>query len=132
MAHAEPRHRPRAYVDDVVVRRETWMVESSEVPFPGETESTAEFVIRFDRWRKDRGIPEEVFGLAISSTGFASEARKPLWVNMLSTHSLYATLPLLRQGTHVRFQEVLPGRRPGGDRVTEHVRFLRWERTHDV
>jgi hypothetical protein len=132
MAHAEPRHRPRAYVDDVVVRRETWMVESSEVPFPGETESTAEFVIRFDRWRKDRGIPEEVFGLAISSKGFASEARKPLWVNMLSTHSLYATLPLLRQGTHVRFQEVLPGRWPGGDRVTEHVRFLRWERTHDV
>ncbi|WP_434315435.1 hypothetical protein [Leifsonia sp. P73] len=131
VAHAEPRHRPREYVDDVVVRRETWMVESSELPLPGEAETTANFLCRFDRWRKGEGIPEEAFGLAISSSGFASEARKPLWVNMLSTHSLYATLPLLREGTHVRFQEVLPGRRSGGHRVTEHVRFLRWERSHD-
>ncbi|MEN2741759.1 hypothetical protein ABCS02_28575 [Microbacterium sp. X-17] len=131
VAHAEPRYRPREQVEDVVVRRETWMVESSELPIPGKTETTAEFLCRFDRWRRAHGIPEEAFGLAISSRGFASEARKPLWVNMLSTHSLYATLPLLREGTHVRFQEVLPGRRAGGHRVTEHVRFLRWKRSHD-
>lgn len=128
-AHEEPSHRPRIHDEGLIVRRETWMVEVADLPLPGESETTADFVCRFDRWRRGRGIPVEAFGLAISSTGFASEARKPLWLNMLSPHSLHATLPLLRDGTYVRFQEVLPSRQKRGERVREHLRLLRWGRT---
>lgn len=131
-ASTQPAHRSREYDAGLVVRRETWMVEAADLPVPQASETSAEFVYRFDRWRRGIGLPVEVFGLAVSAAGFDSESRKPLWLNSHSAHSLFAVLPLLGEGTHVRFQEVLPGRVAGPDRVAEHLRLLRWERGDDV
>jgi hypothetical protein len=134
-ASAAARNVPRLCVDGVVLHRETWTVPVAELPFETLSESPTAFLVRLDEWRRNAGLPAEVFVWIIGSNSVDGNIRKPLWMNFHSLVTVESVLHLARGQSFLRFQEVLPARRQDysldsipESHVREIVRFVRWDR----
>ncbi|MGD8167299.1 hypothetical protein ACEXOS_008740 [Herbiconiux sp. P16] len=125
-------HSPRRVSGRVVQNRATWYFAAEDVPQMASTNSATEFLITLNQWRRDQGIPGEVFAWAIGESEYRIKLRKPLWMDFHSQISIRATLPLATSLDYVKFQEVLPTRSMAESmddhRVRERMVFMRWER----
>ncbi|MEU5399945.1 hypothetical protein ABZ348_11725 [Streptomyces sp. NPDC005963] len=122
----------------LITRRASWIVPASAIPGPeGGDVDEAALAVRLDAFRREHGIPEEVFVHQLGSPGGAlgmMADRKPLWVSMASPLSVGVLHHWLSpQTSHLRLVEVLPERSLhtqrdvlGRPRVTEHVALLAW------
>ncbi|MGW3041154.1 lantibiotic dehydratase [Kitasatospora sp. NPDC001159] len=125
---------PRATAGRVVLRRARWVLPASAFPAPERGESTADHLMRLDRWRRDRKLPREVFFLALGDDPLDANRRKPMWLDLASPHSVATALPLIAGAHTLRFEEALPSREEAwvagsdGPRMCEHVSFLAWDR----
>ncbi|WP_331452441.1 hypothetical protein [Streptomyces sp. SS162] len=122
----------------IVTQRASWIVPTAVIPRPvaGESDET-DLAIRLDAFRRDHGIPEEVFvhqlGGAGNSMGMSAD-RKPMWVSLASPLSVGVLHQWLNAETsHLRLVEALPDRSKhpqhdalGRARVTEHAALLAW------
>ncbi|MFI8456045.1 lantibiotic dehydratase [Kitasatospora sp. NPDC085464] len=130
----EPVVTPRATAGRVVLRRARWILPASAFPKPERGESTADHLLRLDRWRRDQRLPREVFFLALGADPLDANRRKPMWLDLASPHSVATALPLIAGAHTLRIEEALPGRDeawiagPDGPRMCEHVSFLAWDR----
>jgi len=117
----------------VVLRRAQWLVPADQVPM-ADAHSGAGYLSRLDSWRRDLGLPAEVYFVAMSADPFDANRRKPMWLDFASAHSVRTAMPLIAGSIAVRFEESLPSRAqawvPGSDgpRMTEHLSFLAWDR----
>ncbi|MFE3019695.1 lantibiotic dehydratase [Streptomyces sp. NPDC059256] len=122
----------------LVTRRASWIVPAAAIPRPegGESDEAA-LAVRLDDFRREHGIPEEVFVHQLGGAGGAlgmSADRKPMWVSLASPLSVGVLHHWLSpQTSHLRLVEVLPERSLhsqrdalGRPRVTEHVALLAW------
>jgi hypothetical protein len=126
---------PRRSLGRLVTRRASWITPVGALPAP--TGDDADLVLRLAAFRREHGLPEEVFvqqlgGVDVPTSG----VRKPMWVSLASPVSVGVLFQGLRPGTrHLRIVEALPGRqehpqhdRAGLRRATEHVALLHWPR----
>lgn len=120
-------HIPRRQVGALVSTRETWHVRSEEFPSRSRHVSDAHFLLGVERWRRGMGLPVEAFYLPLSTASEASGFAKPFWVHFQSIVALEVLEVEARGSDYLRFQEVLPARRPDVP-TTEYLSFLRWER----
>lgn len=126
--------RERQSAGRVVTSRQRWMVPTPEFPDRATGIDDRTYMTQLDRWRRDAGLPHEVFLLAVGSDPLDSQRRKPMWLDLASLHSVAACIPLIRGSNHLRLEETLPSREQtwleaeDGRRACEHVSFLAWER----
>ncbi|UCH93775.1 MAG: lantibiotic dehydratase [Candidatus Aminicenantes bacterium] len=60
--HAAVRVNPRIVYDDrIVLRRKTWYIPVEKLPFKEPGESQWAYFLRVNEWRRELGVPEEVF-----------------------------------------------------------------------
>ncbi|WP_311137233.1 hypothetical protein [Streptomyces sp. I6] len=127
----------RHVVAGAAVRRARWRIEASEVPRREPGEETADFLERTDAWRREHGMPAEVYVRGESGAPRRGDrARKPLWLAFASSTGLDLLDRLTeRPDTVVVFTECLPRRPAAADpdaRVVEHcVHFARPARVDD-
>ncbi|MER5639339.1 hypothetical protein ABT095_20570 [Kitasatospora sp. NPDC002227] len=118
----------------VVLRRARWLVPADRFPAPRAGEATVDHLVRLDRWRRELGLPHEVFLLALGGDPMDADRRKPVWLDLASPHAVATALPLIAGAHTLRIEEALPARGQawiaGGDgpRMCEHVHFLSWDR----
>ncbi|EME52555.1 hypothetical protein [Amycolatopsis decaplanina] len=122
--------RPRRTVGRTVVERASWLCHADRLPLPVKGEHESETVLRAHRWRREHGIPAEVFCRRIDDF-----TAKPLWADLRSAISLAVLQQELAGYGSVRITEALPGlgqhrlRGPsGGSLACEYVVGLRWPR----
>src|SRR5690606_33645557 len=73
--------RPRKDLDGVVLSRAHWSVPLGELPTLSGTDE--ELVRNWTVWRRNQGIPSEVFVRFVRSTqSFSPADRKPIWVDL--------------------------------------------------
>ncbi|HLJ33550.1 MAG TPA: lantibiotic dehydratase, partial [Ktedonobacteraceae bacterium] len=133
---------PRQEHGRVVFRRARWRFPPGMVPTRQKGESDIEFFIKMQRWQQEHQLPDELFvSTDRPQVSFEAKARKPIWINFRSPHSL----ELLRQYLDgdviaVCFTEALPARQqywvePEGDShgadesasyVSEFMTQLHW------
>lgn len=59
-----PESSPRLMVGDVVASRRTWTVPAGDIPeLAGLSKDSYEALLRFDKWRTERGLPQHAFVL---------------------------------------------------------------------
>ncbi|NNJ03975.1 hypothetical protein HHX38_07465 [Streptomyces sp. PKU-MA01144] len=121
----------RHVVAGAAVRRARWRMDASQVPRREPGEETADFLERVDAWRREHGMPAEVYVRGENGAPRRGDrARKPLWLAFASPTGLDLLDRLTeRPDTVVVFTECLP-RRPAGEgpgaRAVEHcVHFAR-------
>lgn len=121
----------------VVTARASWIVPAEAMP---EGRDDVELAVRWDEFRREHGMPEEVFVHQLGSGGFSpTQDRKPMWVSLASPLSVGVLRHWLSPSTrHLRMVEALParGRQPqrdrlGRPRVTEHAALLSWPKEHE-
>src|SRR5262249_44953470 len=82
------------------------------------------------QWRAEYQLPDEVFVRTYRVSGsFSSDARKPVWINFKSPHSLEILRQLMASGVEsISLTEVLPSRKEHwfDQRVTEFMSLMRW------
>lgn len=127
---------PRVQEGRVVTRRASWVVPVGLLPeYKGDPVT---WLIEVDAFRRDHGIPEEVFVHQFNRTSsFAQGERKPLWACLSSALSIDVLRQWLSQDTtHLRIVEALPARGAhpqrdvrGRKRATEHAVLVHWDRT---
>ncbi|MEV8532425.1 lantibiotic dehydratase [Streptomyces sp. NPDC051211] len=101
--------RPRVVHRDVVLSRRSWTTTAGALPARGAQE--ADHFLAWQRWRREHGLPEQVF--ATVSAGPGAVGAKPVYVDFASLLSLAAFEALLQDPAHrVVFRELLPD--PGG------------------
>ncbi len=80
----DDRHTPRVNFDRLVVARETWRFQASELDFAGEIDEAQRFV-RARAWQRSRGLPRHVFvTLPSEQKPFYVDFEGPLYVNVLA------------------------------------------------
>lgn len=119
--------RPRKDLDGVVLSRAHWSVPLGELPTLSGTDE--ELVRNWTVWRRNQGIPSEVFVRFVRSTqSFSPADRKPIWVDLTSAHALSALCTALpKDALGVRLTEALPtgaSLESQGDRAVEHLLFM--------
>ncbi|WP_370948453.1 hypothetical protein AB5J62_12925 [Amycolatopsis sp. cg5] len=126
--------RPRRTVGRVVVERANWVCEADRLPLPVAGENESESVLRAHRWRREHGIPAEVFCRRVDEF-----TAKPLWVDLRSAVSLAVLRQELGGAGRIRVTEALPGfrqhglRGPSGESLaSEYVVGLRWPRPEEA
>ncbi|WAX78347.1 lantibiotic dehydratase family protein [Streptomyces sp. KMM 9044] len=121
----------------LVTARASWIVPADALP---EGQDDLELAVRWDEFRREHGMPEEVFVHQLGSGGFGlTQDRKPMWVSLGSPLSVGVLRHWLSPSTrHVRIVEALParGRQPqrdhlGRPRVTEHAALLSWPKEYE-
>ncbi|ONF71363.1 hypothetical protein [Amycolatopsis keratiniphila] len=122
--------RPRKTVGRTVVERANWLCHADRLPLPVKGEPESETVLRAHRWRREHGIPAEVFCRRIDDF-----TAKPLWADLRSAVSLAVLRQELTGSVPVRITEALPGLGqhrlcgPSGESLAcEYVVGLRWPR----
>ncbi|MFB9903691.1 hypothetical protein [Allokutzneria oryzae] len=121
---------PRRTVGRTVVERASWLCPVDRLPLPRKGESESDMVLRANRWRREHGIPAEVFCRRVEDF-----TAKPLWTDLRSAVSLAVLRQELPEHGWVRVTEALPGSRehslrsPSGQRLaSEYAVGLRWPR----
>ncbi|NDU71193.1 hypothetical protein GWI34_00935 [Actinomadura sp. DSM 109109] len=100
---------PRVRVGDVVLLRETSIVESDAVPRRGAGEGLFSYAARVDRWRRGCGIPSQVY-LRVLGGGGEDKHRKPLPIDLTGPVGvLWLLRAVHRAGDRLLLHEVLPG-----------------------
>ncbi|HEY3483689.1 MAG TPA: lantibiotic dehydratase, partial [Streptomyces sp.] len=133
--------RPRVRYRSLVLHRRSWTAAPGALPVREPGLDEAEFFLRWQRWRRDHGLPDRVFATVHQAGGEGAEegaeggpagfgavfgGSKPLYVDFDSPLSLIA-LDGLAGGARTRtvFEEMLPGedelhvRSPRGHHVAE-------------
>lgn len=126
---------PRRTDGSVVVQRARWSVPRELLPsFP---DADAALLRAAGRWRREHGIPPEVFVRLIRERpGFDPVTRKPIPVELRSPHALrHLAAEIDDTVIGLEITEALPSRaqfphvdREGGHRAVEHLVFLSWTR----
>ncbi|WP_327288180.1 lantibiotic dehydratase [Streptomyces sp. NBC_01198] len=125
--------RPRVRYRSVVLHRRSWTAAPGALPVREPGTDEAGFFLRWQRWRRDHGLPERVFATLheqrdgdTGGFGAAFGGSKPQYVDFDSPLSLIALDALTGGGrTRTVFEEMLPGeeelhvRSPGGHHVAE-------------
>ncbi|MGO1561782.1 MAG: hypothetical protein ACTHXO_07375 [Actinomycetaceae bacterium] len=129
---------PRIEDDDLVVRRESWLVPVADLPgADGGTDDVA-LLRQAHAFRRAHGIGDEVFVHQLGGyQHMVGGLMKPHWASLVSATSIRTVVRSLDPTTtHVRVVEALPGRRghtqrdaDGVRRATEHVVLMHWDRT---
>lgn len=102
---------PRRARGPVVLERARWRVPAALVPVPERHESYPVYLGRLDLWRRDHGIPDEVYVRLTSSTS-PEGVGKPRWLAFDAPHAVYAfaaTLTGQAAAGVAEFTEALPG-----------------------
>lgn len=107
---------PRIYYENVIVlRRKMWQIKTSIVPIPQKDESGQDYFLRFNSWRDEHDVPEQVFlflrkrsrrqnkkaGLEDDYKPQYIAFRQPLMIELLKKL-------LTRAGEYIYLEEVLP------------------------
>jgi len=96
---------PRVALGAVIVDRARWVVPVHELPIRSRGEDQFAFLLRFQRWRRDYGIPSVVYLRLLGSDKY----RKPLFLNFASGLALLALERAHSRADGVLlFQEALP------------------------
>jgi len=128
----DPGHAGRLVVGDVVVDRRSWTVPARDIPMLDEvSRDSYPALLRFDDWRRSRGLPRHAFVLCQTPDEYAvlsgrtrglprswsdfehlhrASVHKPMYVdfrNPLSVRSL-AKSALTRDDVHLSIRECLP------------------------
>lgn len=128
----EVRSFARRQIGCVVVRRAAWTVPRAELP--EYLSDQAEMLATFSRWRRQYGITDEVFVRFVRDEfDISPNARKPIWLDLRSPHSLALLYSHITEGTAgIEFTEALPAsdQHPIGSddrpRAVEHLLFVGW------
>ncbi|MFI9639330.1 lantibiotic dehydratase [Micromonospora sp. NPDC051925] len=109
--------RPRVRVGDVVVSRRSWAMSAAALPRRAEGDTDADWFLGWQRWRRARRLPTELFATVHGGAGGRPSGRpKPQYVDCASYLSLLALEALLTaDDDRVVFREMLPS----GDEVTD-------------
>lgn len=126
---------PRVQHGRVVLGRRGWNLPVAALPARGTGRDASDLVLRVDRWRRDLGLPSEVF-VRTDVAGGQPVRRKPLWVDLRSAWSLEVLYQSIESGTdRLRVEEALPAHRAqplrdgeGAPRAAEFIATLRWPR----
>ncbi len=94
------KHRPRVRIDNLVVARESWTFDVTELPFAQLPRGPEQFA-SLSRWRLEHKLPRWVFAKA-------SNERKPTFVDMHSPIIAEILCNQLRKSETVTFSEMLP------------------------
>lgn len=123
--------KPRKALNGVILSRAQWSVPLGELPILSGTDE--ELVREWTVWRRNQGIPSEVFTRFVRSTpSFSPADRKPIWVDLTSAHAisaLCASLP--NDALGIRMTEALPtgaSLESQGDRAVEHLLFMTFDK----
>jgi hypothetical protein len=125
---------PRRRDGRLVLARAAWMMPADALPRPERHETDGHFLPRLDAWRRSRGLPAQVFLVAISADPFDAQRRKPFRLDFADPFAVRAVLPLVAGAIALRLEEALPTSAqawvPGvdGARIAEHISFLAWDR----
>src|SRR6185312_16895942 len=80
---------PRQQQGRVVFRRAQWRVPAACMITRTKGEGDFDFFARAQNWRKQHGLPEEVFVRTEGNRlSFRAKERKPAWIHFGSPHSL--------------------------------------------
>lgn len=121
----------------VVTARASWIVPADALP---EGRDDVDLAVRWDEFRREHGMPEEVFVHQLGSGRFSlTRDHKPMWVSLASPLSVGVLRQWLNPATRpVRMVEALPtrGRQTqrdhlGRPRVTEHAALLSWPKEYE-
>ena len=93
-------HTPRIVIDTLVVARETWRFDSTDLDFATASRGANQFA-SINRWRRSIGLPRWVFAKA-------SSERKPTYVDFDSPIILEILCNQIRKSERVTFSEMLP------------------------
>ncbi|MFB6521206.1 hypothetical protein [Streptomyces sp. NPDC056401] len=128
-----PASTDRAAGNATVARRASWRLPAASLPRRATGEPVCEFLERTDRWRRDHGMPDEVFvragdgSVAQAFSGVPDDlAHKPQWLAFSAPFGLevLAHLAAAAGDRPLTFTECLPGRTDpsgGSGRTTEYV-----------
>lgn len=95
-----------------VFRRANWYVPFSQFPSRAKGESAFAFYFRIEQWRRNHGIPDEVFATrADDHYSFEAKKRKPAWIHFSSPHALEVLVQLVNKDpAPLILTEVFPAR----------------------
>ncbi|MEV7022448.1 hypothetical protein [Kitasatospora sp. NPDC093558] len=129
-------HQPRLQRGTIVLRRACWEFGPGDLPRAGKGQDPVDFLAAVERWRRDHGLPEEVFLTRLSP----AQHHKPQWVGFRHPHTVWSALRRIdARTTGIRLTEALPAHdrhpaAPGGDgrpRATEYIAMLRQSATEE-
>jgi len=115
-------YQPRVRYRQVILERARWTVRTSDLPARLNQEKDYEYLLRFDRWRGQNGIPSEVFALlappdsgdpngnsAGKGNGAGSGPQKPFYVDLGQPLLLQQLEKLAADNSgYMQFTECLP------------------------
>ncbi len=93
-------HSPRVQLDQLVVARETWRVQTTEIAWPAHKDAHLRF-LGAQRWARALGLPRWVFART-------PEEIKPMYVDFASSIYVEMLAKLLRAAASATFSEMLP------------------------
>jgi hypothetical protein len=104
--------RPRVRYRNVVLRRQSWMVEPDALPARRPEDGDADWFLAWRSWQRAHGLPRQAFARFAGGSDPKQPAwreSKPHYVDFGSFHSLVVLDHLARaDGGRVRFEEMLP------------------------
>lgn len=118
---------PRRYRAGVVVGRARWWMDADCIPRRRTDEAPEDLLQRIDQWRRQHGLPAEVYVQAEPDALLAhDQVRKPLWLAFASPTGLEALTHMAAhaRGRRLIFTECLPARHgasTGDKRATEYT-----------
>jgi len=111
---------PRIVLDDsIILRRRSWMVPRTKLPFKKANESNGEYFVRINMWRKRLKIPDEVFVNVYSNyerysanlnlKNLSKNDYKPQYINYSIPYTVILFEKLLKKvPVSLRIVEMLP------------------------
>ncbi|HEV2371814.1 MAG TPA: lantibiotic dehydratase [Streptosporangiaceae bacterium] len=103
--------RPRVQQGRIVWARARWSVGPEDIPRPGPGNTSARFLAVLERWRREHGLPEEVFVSQFVPGPAGMRKEKPQWLGFGHPHAVWAALRQIRpDAAAIDLVEVLPAR----------------------
>ncbi|MFJ1605712.1 lantibiotic dehydratase [Streptomyces sp. NPDC088253] len=102
---------PRTQHGRVVWARARWRLPAARLPRPDPGVSPVRFLADVERWRRQHGLPEEVFLVQITRGPRGVRKEKPQWLGFDNPYVVWAALRQIRSDAlAVDLVEALPGR----------------------
>jgi len=120
--------RPRITFGKLVLRRQGWMIRRTGIPLPGTNETEADYFLRFHQWRKETGLPGQVFvilkpGTVAKNDGgkLLRDDYKPQYIDFVCPLLLSVFKKMIsRAAEWIYLEEPLPAPAATGN-VAEHM-----------